>query len=80
MNSAFVFIQLAGIGDRDGVKALHDGLHAVGGVKTVHFVAGPTDVIAYVEAADQSGLMEAIGQLRGVKGVASTDTRIVLPL
>jgi hypothetical protein len=80
MNSAFVFIQVAGLGDRNDVRALHDALHAVSGVKTAHFVAGPTDVIVFVEAADQSVLMEAIGQLRGVKGVASTDTRIVLPM
>jgi hypothetical protein len=80
MNSAFVFIQVAGLGDRDGVRALHDALHAVSGIKTVHFVAGPTDVIVYVEAADPAALMDAIGQLRGVKGVASTDTRIVLPM
>jgi hypothetical protein len=80
MNSAFIFIQVAGLGDRNDVKALHDALHAVSGVKTAHFVAGPIDVIVFVEAADQSALMEAIGQLRAVRGVASTDTRIVLPM
>lgn len=80
MMSAYVFIQVAGLGDRDDVRALHDALHAVGGVKTVHFVAGPTDVVVFVDAADQAGLMEAVGRLRTVKGVASTDTRIVLPM
>jgi hypothetical protein len=78
--SAFVFIQVAGLSDRNELQALHDGLHGVSGVKTVHFVAGPIDVIAYMEAADQTALIEALGQLRAVKGVASTDTRIVWPL
>jgi hypothetical protein len=80
MTSAFVFIQVAGLGSRDDVQALHEALHAVGSVKTVHFVAGPIDVIVFLEAGDQTALMDAIGQLRAVKGVASTDTRIVLPL
>jgi hypothetical protein len=60
--------------------ALHDALHAVAGVKTVHFVAGPTDVVVFVDAADQSALLQAIGNLRAVKGVASTDTRIVISM
>ena len=57
----------------------HGALHAVSGVKTIHFVAGPTFLIDFVEAADQTALMEALGKLRAVKGVASTDTRIVMP-
>jgi hypothetical protein len=77
MTSAFVFIQVTGLSDRSGMQSLHDGLHAVSGVKTVHFVAGPTDVIVYVEAADQAALIEAVGGMRGVRGVGSTDTRIV---
>jgi hypothetical protein len=60
--------------------ALHDAMHAVGGVKTVHFVAGPTDMVVFVETGDMMGLMEAVGKIRGLKGVASTDTRIVLPM
>jgi hypothetical protein len=55
-------------------------MHAVGGVKTVHFLAGPTDMMVFVEAADMMGLMTAVGNLRSLKGVASTDTRIVLPM
>lgn len=80
MNSAFVFIQVAGLGDRNGARALHKKLHDVGGVKTVHFVAGPTDVIVFIEAENEAALMEAIGSLRAIKGVASTDTRIVLSM
>ena len=44
------------------------------------FSAGPTDVIAFVDVADQAGMMDAIGKIRAVKGVASTDTRIVVPV
>ncbi len=80
MMSAFVFIQVAGLADRNDARALHDALHAVSGVKTVHFVAGPTDMVVFVEAADQAALMEAVGNIRAVKGVASTDTRIVMPM
>ena len=62
------------------MRALHDALHAVGSVKTVHFLTGPTDVIAFVEAAGQAALGESLGKIRGIKGVASTDTRIVWPM
>jgi DNA-binding Lrp family transcriptional regulator len=80
MMSAFVFVQVGDTGDWDGMKELHDALHAVAGVKTVHFVAGPTDVIVFVDAADQPALVETLGAIRAVKGVASTDTRIVWPV
>jgi DNA-binding Lrp family transcriptional regulator len=80
MMAAFVFVQLGVTGGWTDARALHDAMHAVGGVKTVHFVAGPTDIIAFVETADTSALMEAVGKIRGLDGVASTDTRIVLPM
>ena len=80
MMAAFIFIQIAVSGGLEEMRALHDALHAVDGVKTVHFLAGPTDVIALVEAADQMALGESLGKIRGVKGVASTDTRIVWPI
>ena len=80
MMSAFVFVQVGETEDWDGMKVLHDSLHAVDGVKTVHFVAGPTDIILFVDAADQTALGESLGAIRAVKGVASTDTRIVWPM
>jgi copper chaperone CopZ len=79
MMSAFVFIEVSDMTGAGDVATIHKALHAVPGVKTVHFVAGPTDVIAYVEAADQNGLMECVGKIHAVKGVGHTDTRIVLP-
>ena len=78
MKSAFVLTQIGGLKDVAEVKALHSALHAIAGVKTVHFVAGPTDVIVFAEANDDDGLAAIIGQMRATKGVASTDTRIVI--
>jgi len=40
---------------------------------------GPTDCIAYVETEDPEALANTIVGLRGVKGVASTDTRMAAP-
>lgn len=80
MMAAFVFVQMAGSGGWEEINALHEALHAVAGVKTVHFLAGPTDVIVFVEGADQAALADSLGTIRGTKGVASTDTRIVWPL
>jgi nitrate reductase NapAB chaperone NapD len=78
--SAFVFIQVGETEGWDEMRALHDALHAVAGVKTVHFVAGPTDIIVFVDATDQPALVETLGNIRAVKGVANTDTRIVWPM
>lgn len=80
MVSAFVFVQVGEAPSWDEMQALHKALHVVPGVKTVHFVAGPTDIIVFVDAADQPSLMEALGSIRAVKGVASTDTRMVWPI
>lgn len=77
--AAFVFVQIS-VPGWDAMRKLHEALHAVPGVKTVHFLAGPTDVILFVEGADQRALAESIGKVRGVKGVASTDTRMVWPV
>lgn len=80
MMSAFVFIQVEEARSWEEMQELHDALHAVAGVQRVHFVAGPTDVIAFVDAEDQAALAESLGAIRAVKGVASTDTRMVWPI
>ena len=80
MMSAFVFIQVREAEGWDEMSALHDALHAVTGVTIVHFVAGPTDVIVFIDAVDQPALVETLGAIRAVKGVASTDTRMVWPV
>ena len=80
MMAAFVFVQMAVSGGWEEIDAVHQALHAVAGVKTVHFVAGPTDIIVFVEGDDQAALADTLGSIRGVNGVASTDTRIVWPV
>ncbi len=80
MTAAFVLIQIAASAGWADAPTLHSALHAVAGVKTVHFLAGPTDIIAFVEVADQMALIESVAKIRAVKGVASTDTRIVWPV
>ena len=77
MISAYILMQAGLAGD---VKELHTALHAVPGVKTVHFLAGPTDGMLFVEAADQAALLQTIGKIRAVKGVTASDTRIVWPI
>jgi DNA-binding Lrp family transcriptional regulator len=77
MIAAFILVQSGPGGE---FNELHSALHAVPGVKTVHFLAGPTDGMIFAEAADQAALMQTLGKIRAVKGVASTDTRIVWPM
>jgi DNA-binding Lrp family transcriptional regulator len=80
MMAAFVLVQLSAISGQDDLSRLHKELHAVPGVKTVHLTAGPTDMIVFVEVADEKAFMETIGKMHGVKGVGSTDSRMVLPV
>ncbi len=54
MTSAFVLIQVGAGGGQTDIGEIHNALHGVQGVKTVHFRAGPTDAIAFVEEADCS--------------------------
>jgi DNA-binding Lrp family transcriptional regulator len=80
MMAAFVFLQIGVSGGYTDIRTLHDALHAISGVKTVHILAGPTDAVVFVEAADQAELMRTVGEIRGTSGVEKTDTRIVLPI
>ena len=80
MIAAFILIQVASAVGWGNAPTIHSSLHAVPGVKTVHFLTGPTDIIIFVEAPNHEALMEMVGKVRSVKGVGSTDTRVVLPL
>ena len=80
MVAAFVFIKVSEMTGWADAQAMHKALHGVPNVKTVHFLAGPTDIIAFVEAADQNALIESVAKMHAVKGVGSTDTRIVFPV
>jgi uncharacterized protein with GYD domain len=75
MTSAYILMQLSTPDPRE----IMESIRAVAAVKQAHLLAGPTDCIAYVEATDQEALAATIIALRGVKGVASTDTRITVP-
>jgi hypothetical protein len=75
MTAAYILMQLNAPDPRKIMKSIR----AVTGVKQAHLLAGPTDCIAYVETGDQESLAKTIIALRGVKGVASTDTRITVP-
>lgn len=77
MQGAVVKIQVSAGAD---MNALHKELHGVQGVKEVYMLAGPTDAICMVEGADVAGVTKSVLAIRGVKGVASTDTRIILPI
>ena len=77
MQGAFVRVQIGAGAD---MSALHKDLHGVANVKEVYFLAGPTDAECRVEAADVEALTTTVMQIRGLKGVASTDTRFILPV
>ena len=79
MMAAFIFVQLSTISGRDDLARLHKEMHALPGVKTVHLTAGPTDMIVFVEVADENALMDTITKMHAVKGVGGTDSRMVLP-
>ena len=77
MQGAIVMVQISGSTDLSG---LHKELHGVESVKEVYFLAGPTDVVCHVEAADTDALMRSVLKIRGIKGVSNTDTRFILPV
>ena len=77
MQGAIVLVQVSGGAD---LSAVHKELHAVENVKEVFIVAGPTDAVCHVEAADSDALGHTILKMRAVRGVASTDTRFIMPL
>jgi hypothetical protein len=77
MQGAIVLVQVSGGAD---LNAVHKDLHGVENVKEVFVLAGPTDALCHVEAADVDTLVRTVQKVRAVKGVASTDTRFIVPL
>ncbi len=77
MQGAIVLVQLSSGTDPSGV---HKALHGVENVKEVFVLAGPTDALCRVEAGDVDGVTATVMKLRGLTGVASTDTRFILPI
>ena len=77
MQGAMVRVQASSGAD---LSALHKDLHGVENVKEVYFLAGPTDAECRVEAADIDAVTKAVMLIRGLKGVARTDTRFILAI
>lgn len=77
MQGAIVLVQLTPGTD---VSAVHKELHGVQNVKEVFLLAGPTDALCHVEAADVAAVTQAVMKIRGVRGVGATDTRFILPV
>lgn len=75
--NAFVLIEA-----RAGkVKSILDGIKKLTGVKAVHAVIGPYDIIAYVEAGDLKALGDlVVGKIHAIDGVERTLTSIAVDL
>lgn len=62
-------------------KEVLTALAGIKGVKSVHAVTGPHDLIALVECENLKSLGEVVlSQIRGVKGVTRTVTCMVIDL
>jgi hypothetical protein len=77
MQGAIVLVQISGSTD---LNSLHKDLHGVENMKEVYFLAGPTDAVCHIEAADIDALLRGVLKIRGMKGVSNTDTRFILPV
>lgn len=74
MNAAYVLMNV----EAGKVSKAMAGLKAIKGVKTVHAVAGPYDIIAFVEGESLEKLGERILlQIHHLVGVRSTVSAIV---
>ncbi|TFG03590.1 Lrp/AsnC family transcriptional regulator [Candidatus Thorarchaeota archaeon] len=71
---AFVLIHVTG----GKGKQVYEALTKVAGVKEVHNVTGPYDVIAYVDLPDRSEYRSVIFEIHEIPGVAQTETCIAL--
>ncbi len=80
MVSAYVLVEAQPGVRKEDVATVHQSAHQVTGVKTVHFVMGPMDAVIYLEVNDLDALVDAVGKIRALKGVARTDTCIVMSI
>jgi DNA-binding Lrp family transcriptional regulator len=75
MTAGYVLITAA-IGK---VKAVAKELEGLAGVKSVHVVTGPYDIIVFVEAKDLAALTKTVVEgIHRIKGVIDTNTAIVV--
>ena len=76
MVAAYVFIQYESGDPEETLNAVR----GVDGVKQAHMVLGPTDVIAFVEAANMESLGEIVLKILDIEGTGRTDTRLAWPI
>jgi DNA-binding Lrp family transcriptional regulator len=72
MTSAYIFINCAGKTPFETVTAVRK----IEGVKQAHVVAGPDDVIAFVEAENMEELEKIIVNIRKIAVTVKSDTRV----
>ena len=75
--SAFVLIDVTG----NHTKSAYKTLTRIQGVKTLHAVTGPFDLIAQVEAETIEELNDIVlSRIRSVDGITKTSTALVLKM
>jgi DNA-binding Lrp family transcriptional regulator len=75
--SAFVLIDVTG----NHTKSAYKTLTRIQGVKSLHAVTGPFDLIAEVEAETIEELNDIVlSRIRGVDGITKTSTALVLKM
>jgi len=63
------------------VRQVSKELEELGGVKSVHVVTGPYDIVVLVEANDLSFLTNTVVEgIHKIKGVVDTNTAIVVEI
>lgn len=73
--SAYILINIEG----NRVKPVIKSLSRINGIKSVHAVAGPYDVIAFVQANDLESLGNTVvSKVRKISGVAQTMTCVTV--
>jgi DNA-binding Lrp family transcriptional regulator len=70
---AYVLVQISAKAQSDVVV---NDIRQIGGVAQAHLTLGPTDCIAFIEVPDPAALGVCLGDIRAVKGVERTDTRL----
>ncbi|MEM1689850.1 MAG: Lrp/AsnC ligand binding domain-containing protein [Candidatus Hadarchaeales archaeon] len=77
MTEAYILITAA-IGK---VKKVAKALTKIEGVKSVHVVTGPYDIIAFVEAKDMNTLSSVIiEKIHKIAGIVDTNTAVVVDI
>ena len=73
--SAYVLISIEG----NKVKHVLNGLSKIKGVKSAHVVAGPYDIIAFIEAKDLESLGNTVvSNVRKISGIVQTMTCVTV--